>query len=77
MEGGLFVAAVGGYEDVYGVGACGFAKEGDAGGVAAEVVDVGLDPVEAGALVEEAEIAFGEVGDCGGDGEAECCGCRS
>lgn len=51
-----------------GLGAGGLAEEGDVGGVAAELFDVGADPGESGGLVEQAVVSGGVVGALGGEG---------
>lgn len=43
-------------------GAAGFAEDGDVGGVAAEVGNVGADPLEGGDEVELTDVAGGELG---------------
>jgi hypothetical protein len=57
-EGRSAVGRVTGEVCVDGVSACAFAKDCDFARIAAEGVDVALDPGERKALVEESEVAF-------------------
>jgi hypothetical protein len=58
-EGRSAVCRVAGEVCVDGVSACAFAEECDFARIAAESVDVTLDPVEGETLIKESEVALG------------------